>query len=247
MKIAWFTNIGKRSENQDCMYIPEEGAGKLFIVSDGMGGHQAGAVASRLATESVVEYMEQNRSNSVEEKLRVATAYANTRVIAAAKVKSAYNGMGTTLTGVYFDKNRFYTMNIGDSRVYLYTNDRLYQITHDHSYVAELVENGIISKEQARNHPKRNVLTRAIGIKDDETADLYKNTIHPDELVLLCSDGLYDGASDEEIFDALHNMPKETNNDLAAICDELERLARQGGSTDNVTMILIKYEEGDAV
>lgn len=245
MKVACITDIGERRENEDTIYIPENGAKPVYIVSDGMGGHQAGATASRLATASVVEYVEQYKGDYIDEELKIATAYANARVIAASNSDKAYAGMGTTLSIVYIGEGKFYTANVGDSRVYLYTGDELIQITRDHSYVAELVRAGEITAKQARSHPQRNLITRAIGIKETEVADIDISSWQRGDMILICSDGLYDGAEDETIFDILHNMNSETDEDLAHMCQELVYAAREGKSGDNISIILIKYEEGD--
>lgn len=239
MKTAYITDIGERQDNEDSMYMPAENAKPLYIVSDGMGGHKSGAIASRLATESFVEYVEHYNGESIKEKLNIAMAYANSRVYIASKMKKNYEGMGTTLAAVYIDGDKFYTVNIGDSRVYLYTGDDLVQVTHDHSYVAELVRAGEITSEQARIHPRKNIITKAVGIRQYETADFFTNTWRNDDIILICSDGLYDGATDDEIYGALHDM-----DDLDGICRELVFLARRGGSGDNVSIILIKREEG---
>lgn len=238
MKIAYITDVGERSVNEDSMYIPPEGAKPLYIVSDGMGGHKAGITASRLAAASVVEYVEQSTNEKIGKMLQIAAAYANSRVFAAAKISKAYEDMGTTLVAVYVENDKFYTANIGDSRVYLYNGDELAQITDDHSYVGELVRAGEISEREARNHPRRNIITKAVGIKAQEAADIFKTDWKPGDIILICSDGLYDGALDEDIFKALKNM-----EDLNAVCRELVYLAREGGSGDNISIILIRNEE----
>lgn len=235
---TYITDIGNRAENEDSMYIPADNARPLYVIADGMGGHRAGETASRLAVLSLVDYVENYRKSSIREALSVGTSYANARVYAASQLSPDYEGMGTTLAAVYIENDKFYTANIGDSRVYLFSGANLWRVTEDHSFVAELVRSGNITEEEARVHPQRNVLTRTVGTKQHETAEIYITSWQPGDVILMCTDGLYDGASDSEIYDAIKNIP-----DLKAVCRELVHLSREGGSDDNVSVILIKYEE----
>lgn len=233
---TYITDIGDRNANEDSMYIPSEESRPLFVVCDGMGGHKSGEIASKLAAVSMVEYVENYRGESIVECLTIASSYANSRVYAASAMCSEYDGMGTTLSAVYIDGDRFYTANVGDSRVYLYTGSELLHVTEDHSYVADLVRAGKLTPEQARVHPQKNLITRAVGIQQHESADVFTTTWQEGDIILMCSDGLYDGATDDEIFNALKNIP-----DPDAVCRELVYLAREGGSGDNISIILIKY------
>ena len=237
---TYITDIGNRNENQDSMYIPTEDSRPLYVVCDGMGGHKAGSIASKLATVSVVEYVENYRGESIVECLNIAASYANARVYAASQTCKEYEGMGTTLAAVYIDGDRFYTANIGDSRVYLYTGTELLHVTEDHSYVGELVRAGKLTENEARIHPRRNLITKAVGITQHEVADIFTTTWQEGDIILMCSDGLYDGASDEDILSALKNI-----EDMDAACRELVYLAREGGSGDNVSIILIKFGEAE--
>lgn len=235
---TYITDIGNRQENEDSIYIPGDNSRPLYIVADGMGGHKAGETASRLAVISLVEYVDNYRGNSIRECLSIGASYANARVYAASQLASEYEGMGTTLAAVYIDSDKFFTANIGDSRVYLFSGDNLWRVTQDHSFVAELVKNGNITPDEARVHPQRNVITRTVGTKQHETADVFTTSWQPGDTILMCTDGLYDGATDDEIYDALKNIP-----DPHAALRELVNLSRNGGSDDNVSIILIKYEE----
>lgn len=237
---TYITDIGDRKENEDSMYLPNESSRPLYVVCDGMGGHKAGSIASKLATLSMVEYVENYRGESIVDCLTIGSSYANARVYAAAQVCKEYEGMGTTLTAVYIDGDRFYTANIGDSRVYLFTGTELLHVTEDHSYVGELVRAGKLTEEEARVHPRRNLITRAVGTSQHESADIFTTTWQEGDIIVMCSDGLYDGATDGEILSALKNI-----QDLDAVCRELVYLAREGGSGDNISIVLIKYGEAD--
>ena len=235
---AYITDIGNREENEDSIYVPSDSSRPLYVICDGMGGHKAGETASKLAAASVIEYVENYRGSSIRECLKIGASYANSRVYAASQLSPEYEGMGTTLAAVYIDKDKFHVANIGDSRVYLFSGSRLWKVTEDHSYVAELVRAGNLTPEEARVHPRRNLITRTVGTKSHVDADIFTRTWSTGDIILMCTDGLYDGTTDEEILNALTNI-----SDLDAAARELVFLAREGGSGDNISIILIKNEE----
>lgn len=238
MKFAYSTDIGKRSANEDCLYVPQsEDAKPLFLVADGMGGHKAGAIASRMAAETVADYIQNYDSFDLETMVKVASAYANAQVYKEAMSNKTLSGMGTTLTFVYIAGNRYVAANVGDSRIYHFNGVSLNQITKDHSYVAALLLAGEITAEEANRHPNRNIITRAIGIQPKEQADVFENEWRVDDILLLCTDGLCRGLSDAEIKKVLKNT-----YDLDDACAQLTYLARKNGASDNITIILVKNE-----
>lgn len=238
MKFAYSTDIGKRAANEDSLYVPQtEYAKPLFLVADGMGGHKAGAIASRLAAETVADYIQNYDSFDLETMVKVASAYANAQVYKKAMSNKALAGMGTTLSFVYIDGNRYVAANVGDSRIYHFNGTTLTQITKDHSYVAALLLAGEITAEEANSHPNRNLITRAIGIQPKEQADVFENEWRVDDILLLCTDGLCRGLTDDEIKHVL-----KTTYDLDAACAQLIHMARRNGASDNITLILVKNE-----
>lgn len=240
MKFAYLTDIGKRSMNEDSLYVPDKDAKPLYLVADGMGGHRAGTTASIVAAKSVAEYVEQCTHKQLQTMAKVASAYANAKVYALAQSSKVYEGMGTTLAFVYAQEDRFVAANVGDSRIYHYDGVTLTQITKDHSYVAELLMAGKITEVEAERHPNRNVITRAIGVSPIEQADIFEAQWQEGDILLLCTDGLYSGLTDFDIKSILKSV-----KDINAACYELVESAKYGGSEDNITVILIKNEVAD--
>lgn len=227
-----------RSTNEDS-YICEPP--HLFVVADGMGGHVAGEIASKLAATTVSHYVQEHAGEgNFEEMLKQAIDHANTSTYQLAQSKEELNGMGTTITAVYVDGDTVYWGHVGDSRMYLLRNGELNQITHDHSLVWELVQCGSITKEEAKIHPKRNMLTRAVG-----TSCLIKidtGTVHwqTGDIILLCTDGLTNMVSEQEIYDLIRHH----QGDFPSIVSQLVAQANKAGGLDNITTILLK--NGDA-
>lgn len=238
MKFCKVTNIGLvRKTNEDAL-IAEEELG-LFGVADGMGGHQAGEVASGLAVHALVEYWRQNRKGETGNEqalLAAAVKDANSRVYAQAEKQSHFKGMGTTITVGLFEQRRLLLAHVGDSRAYLLREDAFTQLTTDHTLVFELMQNGGISEEEAFQHPQRNVLTRALGTAPEVEVDLLETALAAGDRVLFCTDGLSGLLRDEEIKDILkQGQLREALNVLLS-----EALERGGG--DNITMVLVDVE-----
>ena len=215
--------------------------GYLLVVADGMGGHEAGEVASRIAAETVSEYyFNGDNSISIEKSISKALTAANKRIYNMSAANKQYKGMGTTCTCVAVVGESLYYGHVGDSRAYLIKdNQSIEQITTDHTYVQELVKNGEITAEEAAHHPKRNILTNAMGTKPDTVVDAGK---HPGSLangdrILLCSDGLYEYVKDDEIVRILHN--RDLHEAAAIFIQE----AKKRGGHDNITVVLAERNQ----
>ncbi|MGQ9463139.1 MAG: Stp1/IreP family PP2C-type Ser/Thr phosphatase [Candidatus Fervidibacter sp.] len=243
------TDVGRRREHNEDSYLTVQFERchldkvetlSILAVADGMGGHAAGEVASRLCLQvfvsnllsSVNEWLNFGEPNW-SEAMKTAFVEANRQVFAEAQAMR--NNMGTTLTAVVLCGNKAVFANVGDSRGYLLQSGKLKQITKDHSLVQQLVDTGILTPEQARWHPKRNIITQAIGIDPSVQVDIFEVTLLPGDLVLLCSDGLVDMVEDSEIERVLMSEP--TVNTAA---QTLVRLANEAGGEDNITVIVAK-------
>ena len=198
------TDVGlKRNSNQDFVYASDQKVGRLpslLIVADGMGGHAAGDLASRVCVETAVSSIEGSGQTETIPILAEAVQKANRAVLKKAAEKPEYAGMGTTIVAAVIDGNTLYVANVGDSRLYLIDDDRIDQITLDHSLVAEMVRSGRISPEQMKNHPEKNIITRAVGGEENVEVDFFDVGLHKGDVVLLCSDGLTNMVEDEQIF-----------------------------------------------
>lgn len=233
------SDIGLVRENNEDSYICEPP--HLFVVADGMGGHAAGDVASKLAATTVSRYIEEHAGvNNYEELLKQAIIQANTSVYQLSQSEEDFNGMGTTVTAVYVNGDTIYWGHVGDSRVYLLHNRELSQITSDHSLVWELVQSGNITREEAQIHPKRNMLTRAVGTSCLIKIDTGVVPWESGDMLLLCTDGLTNMVSEQDIY----NLIKDGRDDLESIVTQLVVQAKNSGGFDNITTILLK--NGDA-
>ena len=227
-----------RSMNQDYIFVSEKPVGNLpnlFLVADGMGGHKAGDLASEYTVSRVCEAVTKSMQKIPFQILKGAFQYANQKLIEKAAESPAYTGMGTTLVAVTVqDDGTAYVANIGDSRLYR-IGDEIEQITEDHSLVEEMVRMGEISKEEARNHPEKNIITRAIGVSDTIEPDYFDTKLEKGECLLLCSDGLSNMIEDAQIREILK---RRTN--LKSGAEELVRTANENGGRDNISVVLIE-------
>lgn len=232
------TDIGrKRQLNQDFIYLSEVPVGNLpnvFVVADGMGGHNAGDYASRYAVETLVEEIELSFEKNPVKILGRAIDRANRMIRQRAREDISYSGMGTTMVIATFIGRYLEVANVGDSRLYV-ISDRIRQITQDHSLVEEMVRMGGIDRASARNHPDKNIITRAIGARDYVEADFFNLELHTGDMVLLCSDGLTNMVDDETIFRIL-----KCGGSLEDRVEELVRVANQNGGKDNISVIVIE-------
>ena len=210
MKAYSITDIGKRrSSNQDFVYASEQQVGNLpnlLIVADGMGGHNAGDLASRCTVEAMVEYIEKAEETRPIPLLSMAIHYANDLVVEKARTDRALEGMGTTVVAATIEDGYLYVANVGDSRLYL-IDQQIEQITRDHSLVEEMIRIGELQRQDARSHPDRNVITRAIGVNSPVKIDFFDMKLEKGDRILLCSDGLTTMVDDDEI---LHIVKKCT-------------------------------------
>ena len=224
------TDIGKlRKQNEDAAWFDESRA--VFAVADGMGGHLAGEVVSRMAIEAVQRMARENERPGIAA-LREAVACAHETILTHAQDHIECAGMGTTLSVLWLGENYAYIAHVGDSRIYRLREGSLTQITQDHSLVEELVRAGLITREQARTHPRRNIITRALGTHGENEPDLLVTDVQDGDVFLLCTDGLTGMVPDDEIERTLRDCGIE------AAADRLLALALDAGGRDNVTLIL---------
>src|SRR5437588_6864323 len=208
----------------------------VFVVADGMGGAQAGEVASKIAIETFEAGL--SDSGSPEERLAVRVREANRRIYDRSRTELGREGMGTTLTAAYLDDGSVAIAHVGDSRAYLFRDGELTRLTQDHSLVDELVRRGKLTEEQAAEHPQRSIITRALGPEPDVEVDTWTYPVRRDDVLLLCSDGLTSMVSEERIAHVLGSA--ETLDEAA---DRLIQQANEAGGRDNITVVLARVEE----
>ena len=238
LKSYAITDIGqKRKLNQDFIYLSEAPIGNLpnvFIVADGMGGHNAGDYASRYAVETVVDEIGASFERNPVRILGAAIEKANALIRRRAQEVEAYSGMGTTMVVATCMGKYMEVANVGDSRLYV-LGDQIEQITMDHSLVEEMVRMGSIDKASARNHPDRNIITRAIGAQDYIETDFFSVELQAGNMVLLCSDGLTNMVDDETIYQILTE-----DGSLKDRAEKLVETANRNGGKDNISVIVIE-------
>lgn len=233
------TDTGKRRKlNQDYVYTSENPVGNLpnlFLVADGMGGHNAGDYASRYAVESIVEEISLSYEKNPVRILKKAIESANAHIREKSLETEEMSGMGTTLVAASCIGSRLQVANVGDSRLYLIHEQKITQITRDHSLVEEMVRMGGIDRESARNHPDKNIITRAIGAQDTIEIDFFNEELTPGDMVLMCTDGLTNMLEDEEI-----RMILGGQRDIVEMAERLIEAANQNGGKDNIAVVLIE-------
>ncbi len=234
------TDVGlKRNNNQDFVYASNHKVGALnglLIVADGMGGQAAGDLASRLCVEAMVDAIEASRQAGAVKVLSEAIRSANRAVTQKAASDPDLMGMGTTLVAATPENGSLFVANVGDSRLYLLDDDRIEQITHDHSLVEEMVRAGKLRREQAKNHPKKNIITRAIGEEGDPEIDFFDVSLNPGDIALLCSDGLTNMVEDEQIFRIVRG-----SGSLQEAGGKLIDAANRAGGRDNISVVLARF------
>lgn len=233
--INGLTDIGLLREiNEDSCYFYEKDEKFVIAVSDGMGGHNAGEVASRIAVDTFKEFAENNDMyGNTEKLLRIAFREINDRIYAYACQNKDARGMGATVVAAVGYEDRVVIGNIGDSRAYIVNDDKIIQITEDHSYVNELLKSGMITAEEARSHPRKNEILKAVGIGMDVFPDIFNIIIKKGDKLLLCTDGLTNMLTDSEILEILNS---EENNENAT--KRLIAVANEKGGADNITAVL---------
>lgn len=246
MKSYGLTDRGiERTENQDTfsvLKVPSR-ACSIIVLCDGMGGQNSGNFASELARRSFTDYVlakltsRVNRNPDIREVLRLGCEESNSVVYQYSSFTEEYNGMGSTLVGgVVYDSGKVFLSNVGDSRAYLMNaaKSEIRQITKDHSLVELYVEAGIITREQARTHKNKNIITRAIGAEQRVEPDLYEVSLRKGDLLLLCSDGVSNYITDSEFLECAEQFPE-----LEELCAELKRIVYSRGANDNLTLIAV--------
>jgi serine/threonine protein phosphatase PrpC len=246
------SDVGKkRKGNEDSLFVNPDH--RLFVVADGMGGHAAGEVASKIAVDSINEFVTLTDGNQeitwpfgLDEsisydgnRLKTAIRHANRRVLEATRERSEYEGMATTVAAVLVDDDVANIAHVGDSRIYLWAGGEIVLLTSDHSWVNEQLQSGVISAEQARSHPLRNVVTRALGGRADLVVDVQTRRMKAGDILLLCSDGLTTMITDETISEIL----AESGGDVERAAQALVDAANERGGEDNITVVLLKFEE----
>lgn len=241
IEVANLSDVGrKRKHNEDCygfFRIAEDEV--LAIVADGMGGHASGEVASRMAVETVQEvYVKERGEQGVLDALRSAFEVANFSILQRSLEQDELNGMGTTATALVIIGDQMFLSHMGDSRAYLFRDSSATQLTRDHSMVNRMVEQGLLNREEAERHPQRNVIYKALGVSREAEPELIGPLpVHPDDIFLLCSDGLTNLVKDEE----LSRIVKKEKSQKA--CEKLVQLANKRGGDDNITVQILRVKK----
>lgn len=248
VKACGLTHVGKQRQHNEDSFLVESTA-NLYLVADGMGGHAAGEIASRIAVDSINEFIVHTKEDDgtwphaydehfkrSTNRLMAAVKLANTRVLEAMKKDARLRGMGTTVVACLADEDTMSVAHVGDSRAYLIRNGELSRLTNDHSWVFEQVQAGMLTEAEAEKHPLRNVITRALGGALQVTPDASEVASRPGDVYLLCSDGLTGMVPEEEILRLVNDHP----DDLEKACQLLIDTANERGGLDNVTAILVK-------
>ena len=229
-----------RTQNQDSYSILKLGREQLLvIVCDGMGGARSGNIASQMAVDVFTGEVQRNvkgnlKQDRIDAMLSNSLELANKAVYEQSQISEEYKGMGTTLVAAFFHKDKLTVVNVGDSRAYLFNEEGVTNITTDHSLVEMMVQRGELTREAAKYHPGKNFITRAVGTEETVTCDLFHYDLAKGDSVLLCSDGLSNLMSDQEmLFEVIHGVNK------ADCCQRLMNIANFRGSPDNVTIALV--------
>lgn len=239
MKTFSMTDAGKRRDlNEDYMFASETAVGKLpnlFIVADGMGGHKAGEYASKMAVETIIESIQNSDSGPIAAIMKKAIGEANQKVLKESIIDLEKEGMGTTIVAAMIKDDKLVAANVGDSRLYIVNGSTIKQITTDHSLVEEMVRSGRIARSEARNHPDKNKITRAVGVFPRVDIDFFEVTVMPGDTILMCTDGLTNMVEDDEIRRIILSQ-----RDMVEKAETLVEAANKNGGTDNITVLLIE-------
>lgn len=239
MRSFSITDVGeKRQINQDYVFCEENSIGglpNLFIVADGMGGHNAGDYASRFSVEVFTERIRTNQLKTPIGMISDALQYTNDLLLEEANAKNDLQGMGTTFVVATIIESVLYVANVGDSRLYV-LREGIKQITEDHSLVEEMVKTGEIERKDVRFHPNKNIITRALGAGSAVTPDYFEVELTEGDIVLMCSDGLTNMMDDKDIMDIVQAYPE----DLEMMAGTLVQKANENGGKDNISIVLVK-------
>lgn len=241
------TDVGRRRENnQDRLLLDAERG--VYAVADGMGGHAAGEVASQIAIEALGEAVDgdrlgRNAADTEETARRLEAAFleGNRRICESVLTREEWRGMGTTIVALVALDDRVVVGHVGDSRAYRLRDGQLQRLTNDHSWVSEQVRLGLLTDDEAKRHPMRNIITRALGNRDELEVDTTEEPIHPGDVFLLCSDGLNSMLGDDEISELLTRHRNEPEKACQALVDE----ANERGGEDNVTVVVLSADQAN--
>ena len=245
MQVGFKSDKGlKRSNNEDACFVllPD----KVYVVADGVGGGNAGEIASRTAVSEIANYVVEHPIANMTNKYAIVNYLqscldeANSKIFRMANTYKENTGMATTAVIVYAAFGKVFITNVGDSRVYLYRGCQLVQLTEDHTYVNTLVKAGILSKEEAEVDERKNVITKALGAEPTVEPDFFQLEIMKDDIFIICTDGLYDEVENPEIVQVLSK-----NQSMSDVCTELINRANTNGGRDNITIISLKVTEED--
>ena len=239
---AGLCDIGqKRKTNQDSIYLnPDK---NIYIVADGMGGHNGGDIASAMAVKYIPEYILKNYNNEPIQTSSESVKFANHCILERGKLDPKLEGMGTTVVSMYFRGQNLYLTNVGDSRAYLCNKNKLFQLTRDHGLVQEKLNMGIYTREQAAQDPQKNVLVRTVGFDDEVMVDVFTYKVSKSDIFLSCSDGLHGKVNDEDIIYIINEFipdPSTATPELVNECAAfLVEQANRNGGNDNISVILV--------
>ncbi len=232
MNIQVFSKTGSvRLHNEDSYAYDKEK--KIFVIADGMGGHKKGEIASSMAVKTVMQELTSKDPKEIIEAIEESMLTANQAVYAHAITHPDHKGMGTTLTVVHFVANKLYWGHVGDSRIYLFHDDKLTQLTKDHTMVEELVEIGTISSEQAKNHPIKNVLVKALGTQKEVEVDTGCAEVAMGNIIVMMTDGVYEYIEEDMMAALLKEEP------LLQVEKRIDEIICEGGAKDNYTLLMV--------
>ena len=225
-----------RELNEDYASFIEDERFKIYLVADGMGGHNAGEIASKLAVKSIIRYLLEH-SEEDENILLNAVKYANNEIYEISQKNDKCKGMGTTITGCFIKGDMIQVVNVGDSCCFSIKDNEIKKVTKDHSWVQELIDAGAITEEEGRVHPKKNIITRALGTNSSVKIDIFNIDKNESSMFLLCSDGLSNEVQKEEMIEIVNKC-----KDFNEACEKLVDLAKSRGGKDNITVLLFGGE-----
>lgn len=236
MKTFSKTDVGMvREVNQDYVFVSDEPIGNipnLLVVADGMGGHKAGEFASKFVVETLKKELVKSQEDGPEAMMRNAITTANRKLIETASKDYRLKGTGTTLVAATVIEHTLYFANIGDSRLYL-LNDEIKQLSKDHSYVQEMVRLGGLTEEDAKHHPDKNIITRAVGVREHLEVDFFEYRLRKGDVILMCTDGLSNMVEDDEMFRIVKGA-----RDVVEAVEQLVEKANGNGGSDNIGVIV---------
>ncbi len=234
--VQLMTDVGNfRKVNEDYIDYYTDETKRIYVIADGMGGHNAGEIASKLAVENTISYINSlSQLDDLEDSIKKAVGDSNNKIYELSKSKADLNGMGTTLTACLIKGSDMVIANVGDSRCYIIKDKAISLVTKDHSLVQQLLDEGSITESEADNHPNRNIITRALGTNSTVDVDVIKMDIKGIEKIILCTDGLSNLVNEQELYDFVMNKDD--------CCAELIELSKSRGTKDNISVIVFEGE-----